>query len=172
MKSAFKDGRENGLVVLNRFSSLLLLCLMLLVACRPAVEAPEEALRRAIAEAVTAAEKKDLGALTGLLATDYRDNQGRDRQAVAGMLRYYFLGHQAIYLLTRIRSVEVAGEQAQAEVLVAMAGEPLADPNEPTFVRASLYRFELAWVREQDAWKIHQARWQAAELRDFLLSTN
>jgi hypothetical protein len=148
--------------------SLLLLSLLLLAACRPAVEAPEEAIRQTIAEAVTAAERKDLRALADLLAADYRDSQGGDRQAAAGMLRYYFLGHQAIHLLTRIRAVELAGETAKATVLVAMAGEPLADPSEPSFLRASLYRFEFDWVREQDVWKVRQARWQRAELRDFL----
>jgi hypothetical protein len=151
--------------------TLLLVVLLLFPACRPRLEAPEEALRQTIAQAVQVAEKRDLRALAALLAGDYRDGQGRDREAVLGVLRYYFLGHQSLYLLTRIRSVELsADEQAQAVVLVAMAGEPLADPSEPTFVRASLYRFEFDFVQEKGDWKVRQARWQRAELRDFLLA--
>jgi hypothetical protein len=144
-------------------------CLALFAACTPPPETSEEALRRTIAQAGGAAEKRDLRNLAELLSDDYRDGQGRDREALLGTLRYYFLGHQSVYLLTRIGSVELRGEeQAQAVVLVALAGEPLSDPHEPTFLRASLYRFEFDFIREGGLWKVRQARWQPGVLRDFL----
>ena len=59
---------------------LLLVCTVLAVACHARPE-PEEALRQTIAQATEAAEKRDVGALSGLLAADYRDGQGRDRRA-------------------------------------------------------------------------------------------
>jgi hypothetical protein len=156
-----------------RLCTLLLVCLMLLGACRARPEAPEEAVREAIAQAAEAAEKRDPRAISGFLSGDYRDGQGRDREALLGILRYYFLGHQSVYLLTRVRSVELtAGEKARAVVLVALAGEPLADPSEPTFLRASLYHFDLDFIRENDSWKVRQARWQRAELSDFLLGND
>jgi hypothetical protein len=153
-----------------RFLCFLLLAgLVLAAACRPRPEAPEEAIQQLLAQATEAVEKRDVGALSGLLSAAYGDPQGRERETILARLRYYFIGHQSIHLLTRTRSIDVMGEaQAQAIVLVAMAGEPLADPSEPTFLKASLYRFEFDFVQEKGVWKVRQARWQEADLRDFL----
>jgi hypothetical protein len=161
---------SRGLAKVRRVCALLLSGLLLFSACRARPEAPEEELRQTITQAAEAAQKKDLRALSALLAADFGDDQGRDREAVLGLLRYYFLGHQSLYLLTRIGAIELlAAERARAVVLVAMAGEPLVDPNEPTFMRASLYRFEFDFVRGKDAWMVRGASWQRAEVRDFLL---
>ncbi len=157
---------------ITRLSRALFLLISILTAfaCTSTSETPESAIKNLLRQAGEAAEAKDLRALSRFIAEEYRDEQGRDRQALRGVLQYYFLANQSIYLLTRVRSVEFpeAG-RAEVVVLAALAGEPLADASEPSLLRATLHRFEFSLVEEgKNDWKVISARWRPTDLRGFL----
>lgn len=58
--------------------------------------------------------------------------------------------------------------QAQAVVLVAMAGQPISGAQELERLRADLHRFEITLARENKEWKVIHAEWRRAEPGDFL----
>lgn len=166
-KSTIHDNRR-------RISSGILVCLFAvllaiqLAACR-VEEGPESALKKAVTEAETAAETREVKTLMAFIAEDYLDTEGRNREGVTGIFRYYFLRNQAIHLLTRIQAIELINDkEAHMTLLVAMAGEPIDDPNDPALLRASLYRFDLEFFQYADGWKVRQAAWQHAQAGDFI----
>ena len=116
-----------------------------------------------------AAEKKETGVLRQMISEKYADSQGQDKKAIEAILRYYFLRNESIHLLTRIQSIDFPQPQrAQAVVLVAMAGQPIAGAQELERLRADLHRFEITFVRENKEWKVIRAEWRRAEVGDFI----
>lgn len=116
-----------------------------------------------------AAGKKESAALRQMISEKYADSQGQDKKAVEAILRYYFLRNESIHLLTRIRQIGFPRpDVAQADVMVAMAGQPIADAGQLERLRADLHRFEITLARENDEWKVIRAEWRRAELGDFL----
>ena len=144
------------------------LCLPLLVSCSSAEDTPEAQVRTLLKRGETAAEKKQTGELRQMISDKYSDSQGQDKRAIEAILRYYFLGHESIHLLTRIQSIAFAQPaQAQAVVLVAMAGQPISGPRELERLRADLHRFEITLINENKEWKVIRAEWRRAEPGDF-----
>jgi len=138
-------------------------------ACSSERDTPEARVRAVLAQAETAAEKKNLGELRQLVSDKYADSQGQDKRAIEGILRYYFLRNERIHLLTRIQAIAFPEPgTAQATVLVAMAGQPIPTTQEIERVRADLHRFEIAFVNESGTWRAVRAEWRRAELSDFL----
>jgi hypothetical protein len=143
-------------------------CLPLLVSCSPAEEAPEAQLRALLKRGETAAEKKETGVLRQMISEKYSDSQGQDKRAIEAILRYYFLRNESIHLLTRIQSIAFPQPaQAQAVVLVAMAGQPISGARELGRLRADLHRFEITLASENKEWKVIRAEWRRAESGDF-----
>ena len=148
---------------------------LILAACSADPDSPEAQVRALISRAESAAEKKDIGTLKGLISEGYSGEQGQDRRAVAGLLTYYFLRHQTIHLFTRIQTVEFADPEhanpgsARTSVLVAMAGTPMLVVDDLARLRADLYRFDFDLVREDDGeWRVARAAWSRATRSDFL----
>jgi hypothetical protein len=138
-------------------------------ACSPGRDNPEAQVRALLAQGETAAEKKESGVLRQLISEKYSDSQGQDKKAVDAVLRYYFLRNQSIHLLTRIRQISFPQpDLAQADVMVAMAGQPISDAEELERLRADLHRFEITLARENGEWKVIRAEWRRAEFADFL----
>lgn len=132
-------------------------------------DSPEAQVRALLARGVTAAEKKESGVLRQLISEKYSDSQGQDKKAVEAMLRFYFLRHQSIHLFTRIRQISFPQQDlAQADVMVAMAGQQISDAEELERLRADLHRFEITLARENGEWKVMRAEWRRAEFADFL----
>ncbi len=154
--------------------------LLILAACSADPDSPEAQVRALISRAESAAEKKDIGALKGLISEGYSGEQGQDRQAMASLLTYYFLRHQTIHLFTRIQTIEFADPEpanresagpgsARTSVLVAMAGTPMLVVDDLARLRADLYRFDFDLVREDDGeWRVARAAWSRATRGDFL----
>jgi hypothetical protein len=152
-----------------RRAALALAAALLLGGCRGAPDDPEAQVRALVRDAVAAAERKDVGALRAMVSERYADDQGQDKRAVEALLRLHFLRNQSIHLYTRIRSVELAPpDRAQASVLVAMAGVPIASEEQLPGVRADLHRFELELAREDGAWRVQRAAWRRTEPGEFL----
>lgn len=136
--------------------------------CSSGREDPETQIRALLQRGEAAAEQKQAAVLRALLSDQYADPQGQDKKAIEAVIRYYFLRHQSIHLFTRIRGISFPQpENARADVLVAMAAQPIAGAGELERLRADLHRFEITFVREQGEWKVRQAEWRRAELGDF-----
>ncbi|HKQ30369.1 MAG TPA: hypothetical protein VJS66_03695 [Burkholderiales bacterium] len=132
-------------------------------------ETPETQVRRTVSEAAAAAEKKDSATLRATVSDKYTDTQGRDKKTVEGILRAYFLRNASLHLFTRTSSVTFPEkEKALATVYVGMAAQPVPSAEALERLRADLYRFDLTFVREGDAWRVVGAEWRPAELGDFV----
>lgn len=132
-------------------------------------DSPEAQVRTLLQQGEAAAEKKESALLRQMVSEKYADSQGQDKKAIDAILRYYFLRNQSIHLFTRIRQVSFPQpDLAQADVMVAMAGQPISDAEELERLRADLHRFEITLARENGEWKVTRAEWRRAEFADFL----
>jgi hypothetical protein len=142
--------------------------LLLLSACAKK-ETPEAQIRKTISQAAAAAEERNSAAVRAMVSDKYADAQGRDKKAVEGILRVYFLGNQSLHLFTRTGSVTFPEKhKALAVVYVGMAAQPVATAAELAQLRADLYRFELTFVNDGGTWRVAAAEWRPAELGDFV----
>jgi hypothetical protein len=143
-------------------------CLPLFFSCSSAEDTPEAQVRALLKHGETAAEKKQTGVLRKMISEKYSDSQGQDKRAIEAILRYYFLRNESIHLLMRIQSIAFPQPaQAQAVVLVAMAGQPISGAQELERLRADLHRFEITLASENKEWKVIRAEWRRAEPGDF-----
>jgi hypothetical protein len=140
----------------------------ILLACAPETQSPEDEVRALLARAEIAVEERDLNTLKGFVSDDYADERGDDKRAIHAILAYHFLRNRSVHLLTRVQSVTVlAPERAQATLLVAMAGRRIQSAEQLVGLRADLFRFEFALVREGRDWRVESAAWRRAERNDF-----
>jgi hypothetical protein len=154
----------------NCLPLLTLFAAVLLPACAAEPDSPEAQVHALLQRAETAAEEKRVGTLKQLVSESYSDDRGHDKQAVAGLLTYYFLRNQSVHLLTRVQSIEFPKPaRAHATVLVAMAGTPIPGIDELVRIRADLYRFDFSLSDEgSDEWRVTRAAWRRAAADDFL----
>lgn len=151
------------------FTAMWLACFPLLVSCSATENTPEAQVRAVLKQGEAAAEKKETGVLRQMVSDRYSDSQGQDKKAIEAILRYYFLRHESIHLLTRIQAITFPEPNvAQAIVLVAMAGQPISRTEELDRLHADLHRFEITLANENREWKVIRAEWRRAELGDFL----
>ena len=135
-------------------------------ACRK--DSPESRIRAALSRGETAIEAKDLATLKGLISGAYVDGSGRDRRAVLGLLRYHFLRHETIHLLTRVQEITFPEpESARTSLFVAMAGEPILGAEDLPRLQADLHRFDLALREDAGTWRVTRADWRRAAASDF-----
>jgi hypothetical protein len=146
----------------------VLLLALALAACRSTPDTPEGQIRAEIARAEQAAEEKDIGTLKGLVSDAYRGDEGLDKKTLALLLAQEFMRHQSIHLFTRISSIEIDPPgQARVVAFVAMAGRPIASPDELAAVRADVYRYDLELAEEEPRhWRVTSATWRPAEMED------
>ena len=148
---------------------LSLVVAMLLPGCRGERVSPEAEVRALVNSAATAAGQKSLGTLRDMISEKYADDQGQNNRAVEGLLRLHFLRNETVHLYAHIQSVTLPQpDRAQATVLVAMAGVPIASAQALPALRADLHRFELDFAREGKTWRVQRAGWRRAELGEFL----
>jgi len=155
-------GRALGLSL--ALASILLFAL----SCLREATMPEQRVRAVLAALEEGAQQRDAGAMKEHVSEGYSDAQGNDKRAIAQLVAFHLLRNQSVYLLTRVRSVEIAAPgQARADVLVAMAGRPIEGPEALLGLRADLYRFDLAFREEDGAWRVRSAEWRLAAVDDF-----
>jgi hypothetical protein len=148
---------------------IILVMAVLLPSCRGVRTSPEEQVRTLIRTAAVAAEQKNIGTLRDLLSEQYTDDQGQNKRAIESLLRLQFLRNENIYLYTQVQGVTLPRpDQAQATVLVAMAGTPIVSVQDLPGLRADLYRFEIEFTLENKTWRVQRAAWRRAELSEFL----
>ena len=133
--------------------------LALLTACSDPAS-PEQQVRAVIAAMEAAVEARDVGELMEHVSPNFRDGQGQDRSEASRYARGYFVANQSVHLLTRIESLEFPSpDEARVKLQVGMAGRS-GEPGASN-LNADLYDFDLALIREGDAWKLSYADWRA-----------
>lgn len=148
--------------------------LVAVLACDSEPEPPDAQVRRLIARAEAAAERRDKSELLALVSHRYADDRGNDRAAIGALLSYTFLRNRDVHLLVRTRALELP-EPGRAEVslLVAMANVPIPGLGDLEALRADLHRFDLSLLREEDpegadwtSWRVTRAAWRRATAGD------
>ena len=139
-----------------------------LVACGKK-QSPEDEVRQFIAKAETAAEARDVIAISELVSDNYRDSDGRDRRELAGVTTAYFLRNKQIHLFVRVKQINFpAPKQATVVLYVAMTGTPVKGAQALIDLHADLYRFDLLLVKEDHDWLLSKADWQRADIEKAL----
>lgn len=126
-------------------------------------------MRNILERAENLAEQRDRAGLMDMVAADYGDAAGRNAAALDGLLRFHFLRNRSVHLLVRIESIAVSDTGlATAEVLVALAGQPISDPATLTGLRVDLLRLDLTLSRTAQDYRLIGAAWRRASAADFL----
>ncbi|MCP5426217.1 MAG: hypothetical protein H6970_14280 [Gammaproteobacteria bacterium] len=144
--------------------------LVVLLGCSDKPDSPEAQIRARLDQAEKAAENRSLDELTDFIDEQYRDRSGRGKRDVTRLLTLYLLQNQSIHLFTRIKALSLTGPtRAQAEIVVAMAGQPIGGSGGLDLAKADLYHFDLEFIdRGGGDWKIFQAEWRQAHIGEFL----
>lgn len=158
---------RTALPLVNPLLSLALLAA--LTACSGDPGSPESQLRALVLRAEEAAEEKDISPILKMISDDYSDDGGNDRQTLGGIIRYQFLRHDAVHIITRISDLSFPEPgQAELRIFAAMAGEPIPSPDRIDALNADLFRFELTLLLEDSGeWRLVTARWGRARGSDF-----
>ncbi len=153
-----------------RTATFALLVSILFAGCGSGEEdSPEAQLARFVAAGKEAAEARSLERIGELISVDYRDEAGRDKRMLLRLTTVYFLRNKNIYLLTRIRNINLPDENAaRLTVFVAMAGTPVVDSQALLNIRADLFRFDFMVKKEDGDWQLEGAAWRPARKEDFL----
>lgn len=145
-----------------------LLLLLLLLSCGGPAQTPEDRVRAVLAALEEGAEAGDAAAMKEHVSETYQDAEGRDRQALGGLVAFHLLQNRSVHLLTRVAAVELpAPGEAHARVMVAMAAAPIPSAELLPALRADLYRFDLRFRDEDGAWRLVEAAFRPASLEDF-----
>jgi hypothetical protein len=148
-------------VVRIAIAGVALALLLAAAGCGEAVT-PESRVRAVVAEGERAAEARDLGGLMALVAPDFQDARGGDREELRRYLRGYFVMHQSVHLLTRIVSVEFPYEDyARVRLTVGALGRESAAAT-AFDVAADVHDVALELRLEGDEWRVVRAEWRSA----------
>lgn len=146
---------------------IILLASLLVAACDNKTTSPEDEIRQFINSGIAAAEQRNTGDLSGMIQENYSDQKGYDKKQLIGLIRIYFLRNKSIYLFSKIKDIQLSGNQnAKVELYVAMAGQQISDITLLSNYRASIYYFELQLIKPDDEWLLEQARWKRATATD------
>ena len=141
----------------------------LLAACGGPELPAEEQIRNLNSDAETAVEAKDVGTLKDFVSDDYTDERGYDKNALIRLAQLYLLRHKAVYVYTLTKSLVIIDESnAAAEILAALAGQPISSVDQLFDLRADLMQFEVGYEREGDEWRVRSLKWRHAAVDDFL----
>jgi hypothetical protein len=153
-----------------QFAASTLALLAFVAACSEPVATPDEQIRSTFTEIERASRAGDVAVLRDFVSARYRDGHGRNRDDLQSLIRYQYLRHNKVYLLTPIEKLEIAEDgTARTTVLAAMASAPVEDPAQLRTVRADVYRFDLELLDEGSGdWKVLSGDWRPADLDDFL----
>lgn len=142
---------------------------LLLSACGGPLPPAEEQIRKLNSDAELAVEAKDVSALRDFIADDYTDERGQDKNAMVRLAQLYLLRNKAVYVHTLMKSLVIIDEDnAAAEILAALAGQPISNAEQLFDMRADLIRFEVGYRWYGDEWRVRSLKWRRATVEDFL----
>ena len=138
------------------------------MACSSDPTSPEQRIQELNSEAEAAAESKDVSTLKDMVAEDFKHDY-LDKSSVIRLVQMHMFRHKSIHIFSLTKSLQIVDEDtASAEILVAMAGEPVEHANQLFDLRADLLRFDVAYGRFDDEWKVVGVSWKRAQVEDFL----
>jgi hypothetical protein len=145
-----------------------LVSLVMLVAGCTSPGSPQARLESFLGQAVAAAEARDTGEFMDLIATDYHDAEGHDRDMLRDYLRGLFLRYGSIHADVQVleagRLNETGGE---VELSLGLAGQR-GDNNPLWSLGAQRYRLRLELVAEgpSGAFRLLRASWGPEQDRE------
>lgn len=144
--------------------------LALAAGCSKKTVDPEQEIRETVMLAAKAATERELKVLKSLVASEYKDSRGQDKQSVVGTLNIYYLRRSGdLYVVPQITDLKVIGEdRAEVAVVAALARTPVKVVEELEGVRADIVRFDLKMKRGDDHWLVTGAEYSRARLGDLL----
>lgn len=121
LKEKMDPGLRRGDGVCRPSLAVCAVCFALITACTGTSD--EQRIRALVSAAEQAAEARDTSDAMSLVAEDYSDGQGFDKEQLQNFLRAYFLTHPKIELFVRTGEVELpAQDLARVRVEVTMVG--------------------------------------------------
>lgn len=144
---------------------MILISSVFFLACRPKTD--EDRIRELLKEAGQYIEQKDISRLTDLLADDYTDHRGRDKNQTKDMVETYFSEFRGIVihvLGTRIDELDLAKASIQTDVALSSGAARALRKLVP--VSTDNYRFEITLVKKQNRWLITYARWKHIDIEE------
>ena len=130
---------------------------------------PEAEVRATMQTIQAAAATRRVSILKDHISEDYRDPDGRDRQALAGLLTFHYMRHRSHHVLAMVREVVMDGdEDARVEAYAALAGQKINAPADLANMSANLFHFTFFLRKEDGDWRCIRTAWERAIATDFL----
>jgi hypothetical protein len=147
---------------------LLLVGLWIFVGCGGCARTPDQReiqLREVIERAEIEVEARDVDALSSRLSDALVGPLGMTKPMLLDLLQRVVARHESVYLVSRIRTIKFQDpRRAEVDLVVGMAGVPIASPEELSGLRASVYRFSIEWSEEEPGdWRVTRANWQRSD---------
>ncbi len=137
-----------------------LVCAIAMLSSCTTADSPETQVRTALTAMEAAAEARDVGGVMALVAQDFRDAYGQDRDELNRNLYGYFIANQSIHLLTRINQISFpAADEARLQVTVGMVGREAAAAS-AWDLAADVYDFNVTMRKKGDEWQVLYAEWK------------
>ena len=123
-----------------------------LAACRK--QAPEQALRNAIAAMETAAEAHDTDALFEPIAEDFAGSEGMDRQSFRRYVTFMGMRSKSVGVQLGPLDVKLYEQRATVSFTAALSGGEGLLPS-----RVQVYDVDTGWRLDEGEWKLISAKW-------------
>lgn len=141
----------------DRYRPRLLFALLCAIAVTACSRTPDEQLlRQHIADMATALEARRASAFLDYVSEDFVDQQGRDRNGLAGLVRLHMLRNRNIGVLITNTGVVLLGERATVTFNAGLTGASGMLPE-----RAQFYAVTTGWRRESGEWRLLNAAWES-----------
>lgn len=123
-------------------------------------DTPRARLEQLLQQAVDAAEQRNTGAFMELVAEDYTDARGRDREQLRNYLRALFLRFGTIHVDWRLLDATGLGDTGGEVRLQLRFSGPAGDSNPLWAMGAQAYQLRLDLVaRPGEAYRVLRASW-------------
>lgn len=147
---------------MQRLLTILLSCLIFVVACSGDSTSPEQQVRNTLTAMEDAAQKRSMSDFMRYISDDYTDHHGQNKDALKGFAQLLFLRNQKITIFTVIKSIDIKNDVAKVELSAAMASREVDLSQEINRLKADTQRFSITLKpnKKNDAWLVKSANWQ------------
>jgi len=156
-------------MAIPRALPLLVLSVLPLGGCQDP-RSPQQRIRAVMQQAERAVEHGDLDGLMELVAPDYRDAAGRDRNALRGLVALYLRQNRQLWVVYQEKSLTLDGpDRGEVDAVVALAARPPGSGLDLRRASADLLRVRVTLERRDGDFVVVEADWDEATLADFAL---
>jgi len=130
-------------------------------------KSPEEQVYEFIESAKAAVQERSLIDFNALVSDDFMGEKGFHKRNISQLAAGYFLRNKNIHLITKAKTIYFPEpEQAEIQLIVAMAGQPISNATSLVKIRAKIYKFDLVLKKDGSKWLLQNARWSPANSED------